>query len=74
MYGESHNLDIYLEFVTNQITELLSNYGPIAGIWLDGIAVPLSRPDKIHLFKTDKLYDRIHELQKQTLFPTSNNF
>ena len=67
MYGENHNLDIYLEFVTNQITELLSNYGPIAGIWLDGIAVPLSRPDKTHLFKTDKLYDRIHELQKQTL-------
>jgi alpha-L-fucosidase len=67
MYGDDHNLDIYLDFVTNQITELLSNYGPVAGIWLDGIAVPLSRPEKTDLFKTDKLYDRIHEVQEQTL-------
>jgi len=28
--------------MTAQITELLTNYGPIAAIWLDGIAVPLS--------------------------------
>jgi|TARA_B100001964_G_scaffold216276_1_gene255365 alpha-L-fucosidase len=67
MYGADHNLDIYLEFVTNQVTELLSNYGPVAGIWLDGIAVPLSRPEKMHLFRTDRLYERIHELQEQTL-------
>jgi hypothetical protein len=30
------------DFMTAQIAELLTNYGPIAGIWLDGIAVPLS--------------------------------
>jgi len=39
-YGSAHQLDRYLDFVTAQIRELLTGYGPIAGIWLDGIAVP----------------------------------
>jgi len=64
-YGEEHNLQIYLDFVTAQITELLTNYGPIAGIWLDGIAVPLSG-DKSK-FKCQELYDHIHSLQPQVL-------
>ena len=66
-YGEEHNLDIYVEFMKNQITELLSNYGSIAGIWLDGIGTPLSNPDKTHLFKVQELYDHIHSLQPQVL-------
>ena len=40
--GKDHDLQKYLDFMTAQITELLTNYGPIAGIWLDGIAVPAS--------------------------------
>jgi alpha-L-fucosidase len=64
-YGADHNLQIYLDFVTAQITELLTNYGPIAAIWLDGIAVPLSG-DK-SLFKCQELYDLIHSLQPQVL-------
>ena len=51
----------------NQITELLTNYGPIGAIWLDGIATPRSRPDKIHLFRVQELYDHIHSLQPQVL-------
>jgi alpha-L-fucosidase len=66
-YGEEHNLDIYVEFMKNQITELLSNYGPIGAIWLDGIATPRSRPEKVHLFKVQELYDHIHSLQPQVL-------
>ena len=46
-YGDEHDLNKYIEFVKNQITELLTNYGRIAGIWLDGIAVPKSRPEKV---------------------------
>ena len=41
-YGKEHHLQKYLDFMTAQITELLTHYGPIAAIWLDGIAVPLS--------------------------------
>jgi len=66
-YGEEHNLDIYLDFMKNQITELLTNYGPIGGIWLDGIGTPLSKPEKTHLFKVQELYDYIHSLQPQVL-------
>lgn len=66
-YGADHNLQIYVEFMKNQITELLTNYGPIGAIWLDGISTPLSRKDKIDQFKCQELYDHIHSLQPQVL-------
>ena len=66
-YGEEHDLQVYVEFLKNQITELLTQYGPIGAIWLDGIGTPRSRPDKIHLFKCQELYDHIHSLQPQVL-------
>lgn len=64
-YGQSHDLQKYLDFMTAQITELLTNYGPIAAIWLDGIGVPLSG-DRAK-FKCQELYDHIHRLQPQVL-------
>lgn len=64
-YGEEHDLRIYLDFMTAQIRELLTNYGPVAAIWLDGIAVPLSG-DK-EKFACQDLYDLIHSLQPQVL-------
>jgi alpha-L-fucosidase len=64
-YGKDHDLQKYLDFMTAQITELLTRYGPIAGIWLDGIAVPLSG-DRSR-FKCQDLYDHIHRLQPQVL-------
>ena len=30
------NWDEYLQFMKNQLTEILTNYGPIYGIWFDG--------------------------------------
>jgi len=66
-YGEEHDLQIYVEFMKKQITELLTNYGPIGAIWLDGLATPASRKDKTHLFKCQELYDHIHSLQPQVL-------
>ncbi len=64
-YGEDHNLQLYLDFMTRQITELLTNYGPIAGIWLDGIAVPKSGDWSV--FRCDELYAHIRSLQPHTL-------
>ncbi|MBD3176106.1 MAG: alpha-L-fucosidase precursor [Armatimonadia bacterium] len=64
-YGDEHDLDIYLEFMWRQITELLEGYGPIAGIWLDGIAVPLSGDES--RFRCQELYDHIHAMQPQVL-------
>lgn len=66
-YGEEHNLELYVEFMKNQITELLTHYGPIGAIWLDGIGTPLSRKGKIHLYRVQELYDHIHSLQPQVL-------
>jgi len=63
--GSAHDLQIYLDFMTAQITELLTNYGPVAAIWLDGIAVPASG-DKA-AFKCQALYDHIHRTQPQVL-------
>lgn len=64
--GDAHDLDIYLNFVTAQITELLTNYdAPIAAIWLDGIATPLS--GDYSKFRCQDLYDRIHALSPHAL-------
>jgi len=66
-YGKEHDLQIYVTFMKNQITELLTHYGPIASIWLDGVATPASRKNKLHLFKCQELYDHIHSLQPHVL-------
>ena len=63
--GAAHSLDIYLAFMAAQIRELLTQYGPIAGIWLDGVATPRSG-DK-SAFRCDELYAMIRSLQPQTL-------
>ncbi len=63
--GTEHDLDRYLAFMDRQVTELLTRYGPVAGIWLDGIAVPQS--GDAARFRCQELYDRIHALQPQVL-------
>lgn len=65
VYGAAHDLQKYLDFMTAQVTELLTRYGPIASIWLDGIATPLS--GDADAFACQELYDHIHRLQPQVL-------
>jgi len=54
----------YIDFVHSQLRELLTNYGPIAGIWLDPIMGYYSRPD---LFPIEETYALIRSLQPQVL-------
>jgi alpha-L-fucosidase len=54
----------YIEFVHGQIRELLTNYGPLAGIWFDPIMAYYARPD---LFPIHDTYAMIRKLQPQTL-------
>ncbi|MCE9556281.1 MAG: alpha-L-fucosidase [Planctomycetes bacterium] len=54
----------YIEFVHGQLRELLTNYGPIAGIWLDPLSGYTARPD---LFPIEETYQLIRQLQPQTL-------
>src|SRR5574340_1256378 len=63
--GKAHDLNRYLDFMRGQIEELLTNYGPIGAIWLDGIAVPLSGDRS--KFRCQELYDFIHSKQPQVL-------
>ncbi len=64
-YGDEHDLNIYLEFMSNQVKELLDNYPTVAGIWLDGIAVPLM--NKKEEFKCEELYDLIRNSSPHAL-------
>ena len=64
-YGKDHDLRKYVDFMSAQIRELLSNYGPIAGIWLDGIGVTVSGDSS--KFRCQELYDMIHAMQPQVL-------
>ena len=54
----------YIDFANNQIRELLTNYGAIAGIWFDPMTGYYARPD---LFPIEETYAMIRELQPQTL-------
>lgn len=54
----------YVEFVHGQIRELLTNYGPIAGMWFDPIMGYYARPD---LFPADETYALVRALQPQCL-------
>ncbi len=78
--GDQYDLNRYLDYLTEQVRELMTGYGPVAAIWLDGIATPLSPrgedgeliPDydpRTHgdPFRCQQLYDLVHELQPQTL-------
>jgi alpha-L-fucosidase len=54
----------YIAFVHAQIAELLTQYGPVAGIWFDPIMGYYARPD---LFPIEETYALIRALQPQAL-------
>ena len=63
--GNDYDLNRYIDYAHAQIAELLTNYGPIAGVWLDGVGVP--RSGDRSKFRCQELYDRIHKLQPHAL-------
>lgn len=68
----------YLQFMKNQLTELLTNYGTIGGIWFDGYwdqTQPEGAKDRTpridwHL---DEIYGLIHKLQPQCLIGNNHH-
>ncbi len=54
----------YIAFVHAQLRELLTGYGPVAGIWLDPIMGYYGRPD---LFPIRETYALVRSLQPQVL-------
>jgi len=58
----------YLDFMDAQLTELLTNYGPIGGIWFDGW---WDKPDAD--WRLDRTYRLIHRLQPQALIGNNHH-
>lgn len=52
----------YLDFMDAQLTELLTNYGPIGGIWFDGMWDKPEAP-----WRLEQTYALIHRLQPTAL-------
>jgi alpha-L-fucosidase len=59
---EAGRWDAYLDFMDSQLEELLSRYGPVGGIWFDGM---WDKPDAP--WRLDRTYALIHRLQPAAL-------
>jgi alpha-L-fucosidase len=66
--AQSGDFNRYLDFMDAQLTELLTNYGEIGGIWFDGI---WDRKDAD--WRLRKTYDLIHKLQPQALIGNNHH-
>ena len=72
------NYAAYLQFMKNQLTELLTNYGKIGGIWFDGHwdqTQPEGATDRTSRidWKYDEIYGLIHRLQPQALIGNNHH-
>lgn len=68
----------YLQFMKNQLTELLTNYGEIAGIWFDGHwdqTKPEGETDRSSRidWRYDEIYGLIHKLQPQCMIGNNHH-
>jgi len=68
----------YLQFMKNQLTELLTNYGEVAGIWFDGHwdqTAPEGEKDRTSRidWKYEEIYGLIHKLQPQCLIGNNHH-
>lgn len=68
----------YLQFMKDQLTELLTNYGEIAGVWFDGHwdqTAPEGAADRSSRlnWKYDEIYSLIHKLQPQCLIGNNHH-
>jgi len=59
---ESGNWNQYLDFMDTQLAELLTHYGPVGGIWFDGM---WDKPDAD--WRLSRTYSLIHRLQPSAL-------
>ena len=65
---EDGDMNKYLDYMDTQLTELLTNYGDIAGIWFDGMW-----DKKDAEWRLQKTYDLIHKLQPGALVGSNHH-
>lgn len=65
----------YLAFMSNQLTELLTNYGPIGAIWFDGMWDRDEEPGGLEpeLWDLDGQYGLIHRLQPSCMVGSNHH-
>jgi len=64
LYRKDEDFAVYIDFVHAQIRELLTGYGPLAGIWFDPIMPYYGRPD---LYPIEETYALVRSLQPHIL-------
>lgn len=65
------NYDTYMQFMKQQLTELLTNYGEIGAIWFDGMWD--HKHDSTFNWRIHELYDLIHTLQPHCLVANNHH-
>lgn len=75
---QKSNYASYLQFMKNQLTELLTNYGDIMSIWFDGHwdqTNPEGHADRNSRidWKYDEIYSLIHKLQPQCMIGNNHH-
>ncbi|MCG6923159.1 MAG: alpha-L-fucosidase [Acidobacteria bacterium] len=65
---EAGEWDRYLDYMDAQLTELLTGYGPLGGIWFDGW---WDRPEAD--WRLERTYSLIHELQPGALIGSNHH-
>jgi alpha-L-fucosidase len=75
---EKSNWPSYINFMKQQLTELLTNYGEISGIWFDGHwdqTAPEGAADRSSKvdWHYDEIYSLIHKLQPQCLIGNNHH-
>jgi alpha-L-fucosidase len=65
---ESGDMNKYLDYMDDQLTELLTSYGDIAGIWFDGMW-----DKKDADWRLEQTYKLIHRLQPGTLIGSNHH-
>jgi hypothetical protein len=63
-YSDSES---YLAFVEGQLRELLTRYGPIAGVWLDAVNAEITNA------QLDRIYRLVHRVQPWALVATNHH-
>ncbi len=67
--AESGDFNKYIDYMNGQLRELLTNYGPVAGIWFDGW---WDHKDKVN-WRLDDTYKLIHSLQPAALIGNNHH-
>ena len=69
LWANNEDTEHYVAYCHAQLTELLTHYGPVAGIWMDGVGTYRQKPELFHLEDT---YALIRRLQPGCLIAYKN--